>query len=62
MKNRNEKRIDKFVEQAYYERCSGIQIDVMDIAKVFEVGRVAFANGQNVGDMVFEFVQSIRKN
>lgn len=59
------KAAEKRVEKAYYARCSGIEINVMDIHKVFKVGMEAIAFGANdevLGDKVFEFVQTIRKN
>ena len=45
--NRNEKleskRIDQRIERAYYASCSGIQVDIMDIGKIFDAGRQAVA-------------------
>ena len=73
MRKLSAKQIDKLVEQAYYARCSGIQIDVMDIGKVFAVGRQAYGQGVQmkmgvgelnvyVADKVRDFVEVIRKN
>lgn len=73
MKKLSAKQIDKLVEQAYYARCSGIQINVMDIGKVFAVGRGAYAQGEQmkmglaerkvyVADKVRDYVEVIRKN
>lgn len=59
-----EKLIDKRIEQAYYARCSGIQISVMDIGAVFKHGRKLIADGATdaaLSDGVLEFVESIRK-
>jgi len=61
------KAAEKRTEKAYYKSCSGIQISVMDIGKVFKAGREAiFANPAISEDelqkVVFDFVQTIRKN
>jgi hypothetical protein len=71
MKKLSAKQIDKLVEQAYYARCSGIQINVMDIGKVFQVGRGAYAESILMDEVarkdyieseVRKFVEVIRKN
>lgn len=35
------KRVDELIEAAYRRRCSGIEINVLDIGKVFAAGRKA---------------------
>ena len=65
MTKAEEKKIDKKVESLYYKRCSGIQINVMDIGAVFKVGKAAALAGKSddaIGDEIFTFVQTIRKN
>jgi hypothetical protein len=37
--------IDRRVETAYRAKCCGIQIDIMDIGKVFARGRTLVAEG-----------------
>lgn len=66
------KKLDAFIESIYYKNCSGIEINIMDIGKVFAAGRVAyaeaFANGAGteipffVTRAVVDFVNTIRKN
>lgn len=59
------KQIDSRVEQAYYASCSGIQINIMDIGKVFKVGREAIRDGVDddlLQATIRKFVEQIRKN
>jgi hypothetical protein len=58
-------RDDKLIEQAYYATCSGIQIDILDIPKVFEAGRAELARGTGYDALklaVRAYVDTIRKN
>ena len=62
-----ENKANKRVEAAYYARCRGIPINVMDIGKVFDAGKKALAADSTItdealADAVFAFVQTIRKN
>ncbi len=62
---RQEKALDKRVEQAYYATCSGIEICMMDISKVFKVGREAIRDGVDedlLRSTIRKFVETIRKN
>jgi len=56
------RQADKAVEAAYYRTCRGVQIDVMDIGKVFAAGRQALAAGQDLDAAIVAFVATIRKN
>ena len=59
-KSRAEKRIDA----AYHQTCCGIQIDVMDIGKVFKRGHELIAQGADdkaLAAGILAFVQTIAK-
>jgi hypothetical protein len=45
MAKRGQKKIDDRIERAFNASCKGVQINIMDIGKVFEVGRLAVAEG-----------------
>jgi hypothetical protein len=62
---RQQKKIDRRVEVAYYATCSGIQINIMDIGRVFAVGREALRDGADeelLRSTIRKFVEQIRKN
>jgi hypothetical protein len=57
--------LEKRISRIYGLRCSGIQIDIMDIGKVFAAAKLAAAEGlddEALGQRIFDFVQTIRKN
>jgi hypothetical protein len=59
--NKAEKRIDA----AYRLHCSGVEIDIMDIGKIFKVGRGLIAAGmadEQLGAHLLAYVNTIRKN
>ena len=60
-----QREIDKRIERAYYANCSGVQIDIMDIGKVFNRGRHAIMAGEDdeqLGRTIKAFVETIRHN
>ena len=54
--------LDAEIESIYYANCSGIQISVLDIGKVFDAGRKAAAEGKDLKEAIVAFVETIRKN
>jgi hypothetical protein len=59
------KKIDKRIEAAYYRTCNGVQIDIMDISKVFRVGKAALDMGADEAGLetaIKDFVETIRHN
>lgn len=62
---RAQKHADARIDRLYNQRCSGIQINMMDIGKVFAAGYAAIADGADdtvLGDRIAAFVETIRKN
>ena len=60
-----DKLIDKRVEASFYKHCSGVQIDIMDIGKVFAVGKDAILSGaddETLGRYLTDYVNTIRKD
>jgi hypothetical protein len=43
----SKKQIDLRIEKAYRAGCSGVQINIMDIPKVFNFGRIKVAEGED---------------
>lgn len=59
---KEEKALDREIDKVYRENCSGIQIDIFDIPKVFAEARKAKAEGRDMKEAIVSFVNSIRKN
>lgn len=57
-----DKALDREINKLYNENCSGIQINIMDIPKVFAEARKARAEGRDMKEAIVSFVNSIRKN
>ena len=62
MPRRQKDNRDELVEAAYYRTCSGIQINIMDISKVFAVGRQALERGEDLDSSIRAYVETIRQN
>lgn len=62
MTKRQQNQIDRAIEQIYYRRCAGVQINIMDIGKVFAAGRAAAATGEDMEQAIVSKVQELRLN
>lgn len=64
MKRITAKKIDDLISATFRHNHSGVQIDVLDIGKIFAAGRAAFAAGGEpaVGPAIAAVVATIRKN
>jgi hypothetical protein len=55
--------VDREIERIYYRVAGGVQIDVMDIGKVFEAGHAAAAGGEAaIEAAIVAIVAQLRKN
>lgn len=62
---RAEKAADRRIDKVYRENCANIQVDMMDIPRIFGVGREAIKSGvddDGLKTLIVAFVQSVRKN
>jgi predicted regulator of amino acid metabolism with ACT domain len=60
-----QKSADIRIDNAYRAFCSGVQIDIMDIGKVFAVGRKSVEAGDDnaaLAQKIIAFVETIRKD
>jgi hypothetical protein len=65
MTKKQKKLNDARINRIYGQRCSGVQINIMDIGKVFKVaeaGIVAGMNDQTLGDVIVAYVNEIKTN
>ncbi len=54
--------LDKRIESVFRENCSNIQINIMDMTKIFEEGRRAIKESRDLKQSIIDFVETIRKN
>lgn len=57
-----EKKLDKEIEQIYYRHASGVQVNIMDIGKIFRAGRDAHARGEPMEPAIVAAIQAHRVN
>lgn len=62
---RQKNKLDKQIEAAYRAECCNIQIDMMKIPSIFNVGRAALIAGADETELkrvIREYVETIREN
>ena len=57
----SKKQLDKMVEQAYYKQGRGVQINIMDIGKLFKDVSEAYLAGQDLDEAV-KAIKKYRQN
>ncbi len=62
MASKADKALDREIDKLYRENCSGIQIDIFDIPKVFAEAKKAKAEGRDMKEAIVSFVNKVRKN
>lgn len=65
MKKLSSKAIDRRINAAYTATCSGIQVNIMDLQKIFDVGKASILNGDNDDQLCIKIralVERIRFN
>lgn len=60
-------QMKKRIEMAYYVKCGGMRVDIMDLKRIFAAGEKLFAANPGItdkalGEALNAFVQTIRKN
>jgi hypothetical protein len=66
MTKKQKKLNEQRIQRLYGQRCSGVQINIMDIGKVFKVAENAIAasdiSDEDLGNMIAAYVDEIRQN
>lgn len=62
MTKRQSNKLDKQIEQIFYAHCSGIQIPILSIGKIFAAGRAAALAGESIEAAVLASVAAVRAN
>lgn len=61
-KTKSEKQLDKDIERAWYRLASGVQVNIMNIGKVFADARAAMLTGATLDDAVTAAREKYREN
>jgi hypothetical protein len=65
MKKLSSKNLDRLIERIYYANCNGVQLNILDIPKVFRAGEQAYAAGADengIKDAILAKVAEVRVN
>jgi hypothetical protein len=57
-----ERQVENRIAEVYRRTCSGVQVNIMDVSKIYAAGRAALAAGQDLDTAIPAFVQTIRQN
>jgi len=59
---KEEKAQDKLIEASYYKFGHGVQINIFDIPRIFQAGRYALDNGQDLDAAIQAAIANLRQN
>jgi len=57
-----EKEVDKLIERTYYRYGSGVQINIMDIGKIFNEARIEMLTGKPIEEVIQNLIAKYRQN
>ena len=60
--SKQDKLIDAEINKIYCQTFSGVQVDIMELPKIFQIGKKAYLAGEDIKQAMIEYVNSIRKN
>lgn len=65
MTKKQKKLNEQRIQRLYSQRCSGIEINIMDIGKVFKVAENAIAasdiSDEDLGNLIYAYTNEIRQ-
>lgn len=59
---KEEERLDQQIESAWYRLCSGVQVSIMDIPKIFRECREALTAGMSIDGAIIHVAEKYRQN
>jgi len=61
-KTKAEKRLDDEIDRIYRAHCNGVQVNVLDLGKIFAAGHLAAREGRDMTAAILECVARVRLN